>query len=371
MEHSKKKKNKNNWMLQWTLCIIGFIGWLYVLKVYSVSNFYEEHPMLYLIYFFISYFITLNIHEFGHYLFGRMLGFELITYRFSIFLWKMVDSKIRFTIVKPKGYGCYCVMIPPKGHTSRGKDILFTAGGIIINFITGIIVLLLLMIFDDIPKFIEVFILMLGFLSIFFALFNLIPLYIKNNPNDGRCIINIILNKPIQRIKGDISVFITQLSSGIRPRDIQISHSYNIEYLFGANIRYVILLYYKALDENNIEKMMYYIDFLEKNIKIIPVPLQRTIIYEICYIGCITNNFEKVKKYYTQIEEKLQKDNDINGLRIKAYYEYYINRKVELPLQYCQDALSVIDEFPYKGLALMEIELINVLKNIIITENNL
>lgn len=34
---------------------------------------------------FMAVFIQINIHEFGHYVFGRLAGYRLLSYRFSIF----------------------------------------------------------------------------------------------------------------------------------------------------------------------------------------------------------------------------------------------------------------------------------------------
>ena len=93
------------------------------------------------------------------------------------------------------------------------------------------------------------------------------------------------------------------------------------------------------------------------------LPSIESFYYELCYNSCINNDQEKAKKYYKKSGKVLQKDKDVNGLRVKAYYEYYIKKNDKKAAKYCDKALAVVDKYPLKGQALMEKDLIKDLKN--------
>ena len=77
------------------------------------------------------------------------------------------------------------------------------------------------------------------------------------------------------------------------------------------------------------------------------------------------SNEDKAKAYYLKGGKILQGDKDIIGLRVKAYYKYYINKNIESASTLCESALLVADKFPIKGQGLMERDLVNKLKGLI------
>lgn len=54
----------------------------------------------------------------------------------------------------------------------------------------------------------------------------------------------------------------------------------------------------------------------------------------------------------------MQKYEYLNSLRIKSYYEYYVNQNIEKACEYAEKALKVADKFPIKGQAIIEVELV-------------
>ena len=157
----------------------------------------------------------------------------------------------------------------------------------------------------------------------------------------------------------------SQLSGGVRPRDMQISSLGDINNPQAFDMITMLFSYFKALDNNNVEDMLYYVNLLEKNIETFPHYSLPSLYYELCYMACISGDEDKAKVYYEKGGKILQNDKDVNGLRVKAYYEYHTNKNLKLAIMFCENALAVADKFPVKGQALMEKDLIGNLKELL------
>lgn len=118
-----------------------------------------------------------------------------------------------------------------------------------------------------------------------------------------------------------------------------------------------------AIDENDIQTLVYCCDNFESNSTKIASYTAETIDPLICYTSCITNNFDKAKEYYNKIEPMLKKDESCSGCRIRAYYEFYINEDLESASVLCEQGINVVDEHILKGYAIMERDLLVKLQN--------
>ncbi|MGJ9385320.1 hypothetical protein [Salipaludibacillus sp. CF4.18] len=151
---------------------------------------------------------------------------------------------------------------------------------------------------------------------------------------------------------------LSQLSSGIRPKDMELHFEDDmvITNYYDATILYYY--YLKALDMGDMQKIVSSINMLEKNLALLPALMQTPIYFDICFVACLTNDMEKAKSFYEKSGKTLQKDKDCNGLRIKAYYEFYVNNNNEAAFQLSNEAMLVTEVYPLKGQAIMEEDLI-------------
>lgn len=303
----------------------------------------------------VSAILVINIHEFGHFVFGMMYDYELMSYRIGFFSWSKENGKIKFKVIKNKGYSGLCAMIP-KVETSVSKDVLFYAGGILFNLITGLITIVLSVLYTE-NQYLIVFFNFFGVISIFLGFLNLLPIMSGNNPSDGKVIWSLILKKPFAKELLINKRLLLELAAGIRPSQIDIPTINNNE-ISGITLQQLFIAYFKALDTNNLAQMIEYAKILEDNINLYPTIALPGLLYELCYLGCITNDLNKAKTYYNRSGSILLKDKDLNGCRVKAYYEYYVNNNLDEALELCKDGLEVADKFPIKGQALMEQDLI-------------
>jgi hypothetical protein len=361
MEQKTQKKKKNKMLavlIQLFIgVIIGFVGGVSIVDKLFSGEWTLARVILFLLFIFIAIFININIHEFGHFIFGKRLGYTLVSYRVAIFTWNNENGQMKFSIIKNKGYDGLCAMIPPERPLPPCKDGLYYAGGIILNILSGLVFIGVRFLPLGFSQPVNSFFSILGGIAVVLGIINFIPFVSQNNPTDGKILWSIIFKKPFARKLIEITKMSSQLSAGIRPRDMQASYSIAGDNLEVFDIMAMIFSYFKALD-NNSEDMMYYIDLLEKNIDTFPPQLLPSVYYELCYTGCISGDENKAKEYYKKAGKILQHDKDINGLRVKAYYQYHINKDIEAAMILCENALAVAHKFPIKGQGLMEKDLV-------------
>ncbi|MDY2734443.1 site-2 protease family protein [Intestinibacter sp.] len=302
----------------------------------------------------ISLFFIINIHEFGHYVFGKIAGYKLISFTIGPLCWKMENERFKFMILKPKDYGGFCAMIPPKEEIEQYRHTIYYMGGILFNFISAIIGILISFYIDGN---IQVFLIAFSLTSFFTGVLNALPIMSGNNPSDGMIVWSIILKKPFANDLLKLNRLSAQVSHGVRPKDIEVEFDSEGEMNF-TKVYFLFYSYFKALDSKNYSEVDYYIGLLEKNIDKIPEPMLPGIYYEICFNYSIKEDKVNSEKNYKNAGNVLQKDMDLNGLRVKSYYEYYTNKNTQKALEYANEALKVADKFPLKGQAIMEKELV-------------
>lgn len=340
--------------------IIGFFGSLYAAEKLS-AKWGRLGIIWFILFVYIGTFIQINIHEFGHYIFGKILGYKLMSYRIGIFTWNYENGKMKFSIIKNNGYGGLCAMLPPQQGLEGYKELLFYAGGILLNILTGLLFIGLSFLLG-ISAIISSFFFILGIVGLFLGILNLISFFTENHPTDGKIIWSKILKKPFAEEMMAMNKMMSQLSAGIRPRDLNIDSSLDIDKAEMFHRVVILYKYYKALDSNNLEDMEHNARILEENIEAFPAYSLPGLYYELCFLACISGDEEKAKKYYEKAGKILERDKDVNGLRVKAYFEYYINKDHKAASTHCDNALAVANKFPIRGQALMEEDLVKALK---------
>jgi hypothetical protein len=344
--------------------IIGLLGSVLLIDYFENNDWSFQNVLLSVLFFILAIFININIHEFGHFTFGKVLGYRLLSYRVSFLTWNNENGKMKFSIIKNKGYSGLCAMIPPEQELPAFKQILFYSGGIIFNVVTGVIFLTSVNLVPNLPDFITLFFVILSSLAFLLGIINFIPFFSGNFASDGKIIWSILLKQPFAKQLTEYNKITAQLSAGVRPRDLLFTYNHNSDTPQMFDMYILLYSYFKAVDNQNIEEMVLFSEMLEKNLEFFPDPSLPALYYELCYIGCITDNKEQANYYYQKAGRILQQDNDSNGLRVKAYYEYYIKNELESANTLCNRAIAVADRFPIKGQGIMELELIHSLKRL-------
>lgn len=80
--------------------------------------------------------LHITAHEFGHFVFGRLTGYSVKSFRIFSLMWqKDSDGKIRFYQFNLAGTAGQCLMIPPELKDDDMPYVLYNLGGIIFNML--------------------------------------------------------------------------------------------------------------------------------------------------------------------------------------------------------------------------------------------
>lgn len=364
---SGKVKRKNRLLFGFVyiaICValgilLGSLGDRYdwVVKPFEGLSYYDI-PLI-LIQIYVGVFILVNIHEFGHFVMGKIMGYRLLMIRAGIFSLQRENEKLKLILVKNVGYGGLCAMIPTKGSTLN-QYAIYSSGGILFNLIFGLMTLLLVPALNLKPVFF-IPLMLVGFISIFFSVINAIPFISVNQPTDGMVILSILKKAPIAERFYRNNLISKQIMEGIRPKDIALVEVDYNDPMDLSDHTLLLYHYFKEIDSGNTDKAGEYISLLSKILDKVPPFALPAYHYELVFYHCLIKNEEEAKKYYSLTAKVLHKDKDINGLRVKAYFEYEINHDPEKAMELAQQGLFVKNKYPFPGQAIMEGKLLEIL----------
>lgn len=135
---------------------------------------------------YVSLFLHLIIHEGGHYIFGKISGYKLASFRIGRFILVKRNNKLELKRFMIAGTGGQCLMIPPACNDSSFSFpyVIYNLGGIIANTITSTVALVLFILLEDkgiLPGFLCVF----SIIGFSMVIINGIPMKVGGVTNDG------------------------------------------------------------------------------------------------------------------------------------------------------------------------------------------
>ena len=151
--------------------------------------------------FLLSVFLQLILHEFGHYLFGKMTGYSFVSFRVGSFLLLKKDDKLQWKRFMIPGTAGQCLMKPPQ---DKKPFVWYNMGGVIVNIMVATLACIAQIAFSD-NVILSNFFSGLFIAGILLALSNGIPLKLSGMPNDGYNVFYMLKNK------SDLDAFINQL----------------------------------------------------------------------------------------------------------------------------------------------------------------
>ncbi|MGP6138821.1 hypothetical protein [Jeotgalibaca sp. A127] len=85
-------------------------------------------------------YVHIFLHEFGHYVFGKMTGYELVYFQMPNFRYEVKTKQFQKLSTRVPGLMGQCLMKPPiKGNYNEKPYFLYLAGGLIVNFLTAML----------------------------------------------------------------------------------------------------------------------------------------------------------------------------------------------------------------------------------------
>lgn len=354
----KKKKRKKGFTYGWPILIGVSVGIL--LAVFDVDlSFFDAYSLseylMILALFYAGIFLAINLHELGHLLVGKLLGYRFLMFRAGIFSVQKENGKLRCSIIKNVGYGGLCAMMPHEDATL--KDYAFySMGGIVMNLLTGGGFLYTASLWPP-QSVLRAGLFLTGAVSVLLGIVNAFPFLSMNQPTDGMMFIQIWKNSPVAERFYTASLLMKKISSGVRPRDLQLVKGYEkIEDLHDLN--QALYLYFQEMDKENISAAEQYLDEVEKNLHKAPPYSLPAYYYEILFLALLKGEREKAQRFYEKAGKILKKDQDINGLRVKAYFAYMVENDREKAADLARKGISLKEHYPFKGQAVFEEDLL-------------
>ena len=335
------------------IALIIFIPLCYLISFIVSQIFqYEKYSFLSMVtvvtFAFLSIIFTFYIHNSGHYLVGKMLGYKLLK-------WKPFDI----------------IMVPYKKHTLLKKQFYYFLGGILFEFIVGVFLVLLIIFLpwkiDDLIRLLALFVAVTCFAHAFAILStasSIISYFLSlEKKTDGMILSDIIFKKNRARNFLYDHNFKQGLAFGYRPSKLPLA-KFNKTFeksktITSDNFILVLNSYYKAMDCKDFKSILFYADLFEINFDNIPDDLKTAVNSELCFINCIKQDPQNASRYYNDIKDHLDNSCELAALRIKVYYEYYIKNNNNEALLYANAALRIKDFTELKGMIPIETELIN------------
>ena len=139
--------------------------------------------MIWLIIAYSIYFSQLILHEAGHYLFGKLSGYQFVSFRVGNYTWIRENGKLTLKKFKIPGTGGQCLMMPPKKDEKGNIYTLYHMGGVFVNFIFSLFGGLLYVMSGN--ENIKIFGFLLCLIAGTATLMNGIPLKVNGMGNDG------------------------------------------------------------------------------------------------------------------------------------------------------------------------------------------
>jgi hypothetical protein len=222
------------------------------------------YPLLYIFFVCIYLFLSILIHELGHFLFGAFNGFDLKC--FAVGRWVIVrrGQRMKFGRTRRKHAGGFIQTIPKSPIFLNKRLFMMILGGPVGSFLlfcVGVIPLLF-------PKLVSEYevVRMIAFLSIislYMAIFNAIPLRIGYLRTDGGRMLDLIQNN----LEGQRFVALygvaASLRQGTRPRDIDpmlVEQLLAIPEKSTGHVSGLLMAYSVALDKREFEQAGNYLD---------------------------------------------------------------------------------------------------------------
>lgn len=330
---------------------------IYLFGIVLITIFYVDYSLFLLVGFnVLSLILATIIHELGHLVFGLISNYQFVSFRIFNFMLIKENNKIKIKSYSIPNTLGQCLLLP---RSSEQKSMLYNLGGVIFNFLT--IVMMLLLLFINNP-YIWLFSFIMINTSLFFALTNGVPLKVGLVSNDGKNAQN-LKDKNELRAFNNILFINYYLSNNCRLDQIDeqyftFNESNNKEHTMSIKVVYFSrLLAFKKFEEALTlgNKLLN-----EENV----LPLYKLQLQnDLVYLYCLNDDLENVQRLYNDQFIKSLKPlrNNISVLRTKYVYHLLVlndnNEKIY------QSFINFSKVHPYKGEVMSEVMLIDQARN--------
>ncbi|MDP3448665.1 MAG: hypothetical protein Q8S22_11490 [Eubacteriales bacterium] len=92
---------------------------------------------------FLAVFLQIILHETGHLVCGLLTGYRFSSFRIGSWMLIKESGRLRLKTLSIAGTGGQCLLLPPEWSEGKSPYVLYHMGGALMNFLTGVLFLLL------------------------------------------------------------------------------------------------------------------------------------------------------------------------------------------------------------------------------------
>lgn len=353
------KNNKSFSILYFVLFMLAFM----VIGMYIGDTLEEDSELLLIVLILISYpiyFFSIICHEFGHFLFGLLSGYNFSSFRIGNIMLLNNSGKLEIKKYSLAGTAGQCIMFPKEGNT---KFVLYNLGGIILNIILCVISgILLLVVKNDIVK---ILLFEFGIFNLFGVLINGIPSEAFVN-NDMQNIIS--FRKDSESLNNFFNALYIQesLMRGVRIKDIDKKYIYKPKSLdTEGDVTSMVFYCNQLLDKCDFKKAIIEIENIINNDKL-QLIYRTLLINDLLYCYIIEDkDTNKALSMEDNNAKKILKAMKNNPSVIRTNYAYalLVDKNKEKANEYMNSFKIIMKAYPYKTDIEAELELIEIAKN--------
>lgn len=318
--------------------------------------------------FVLGYLTHIIIHEAGHLVFGLMTGYSFVSFRIGSFTMIKESGKIKFKRFNIPGTAGQCLMMPPNFREGKYPFVIYNYGGVIMNLVVSALEILLVVLLDNIAFPLNAILVLTAAGGLFAALTNGIPMKVGGVPNDAYNIFSMLRDEQAKR------GFYVQLkvngvmSLGTRIKEMPIEMfklKENSDLSNPMNTSLKLMEYSWHLDNMDFDSAKECIDTLIPYIYDLPLLFKNETDCERIFIELVTNcNKAAIDDLYSKNLKKYIKAAKfmIGKRRLLMAYEAFYNEDKNKAFKHYEAAKKLIEKYPVKGEADMELMLMEWIK---------
>ncbi|WP_192822920.1 M50 family metallopeptidase [Rufibacter sp. LB8] len=316
--------------------------------------------------FLLAFVGQVVVHEFGHFLFGKLAGMRFYSFRVGFLALEIENGRLRFRLYKNLGYLGLCVMLPTQEGHNRKTLMLYMVGGLVLNLVSLALCLYLILDRQVTSGFGLWFACSTVFLAFVLFLANAMP--IKNSSNiatDGKYLLDGFKQSPDYYSLADILSLNALSLSGedpavFMPRFLQ-RHQQTEDPTFKVNFLAYNYLYYLSTGqpEAAFQTMQEMEPFLEQYPPTQRKEIQKEQLFAYSFLQPAP---AKAKEIYQQIETRLALGKSADDYRVQAAYALYIIQEPEKARHFISEGKKVADLSMMKSFVPLEKDLLHTLE---------
>ncbi|MGV3540026.1 MAG: M50 family metallopeptidase [Rufibacter sp.] len=316
--------------------------------------------------FILAFLVQVVVHEFGHFLFGKLAGMQFYSFRVGFLALERENGRIRFKLYKNLGYLGLCIMVPTRLQNTRKDMMLFMVGGLAMNLMSFLICLGLILQGNLTLGFFSYFVYITAFVSLLLFVSNLVPQKTSGNMiTDGQYIYDGLRQTPnFQHLSALFSLNALSMSGKASSEFMPpyVGRHQQVENP-ALKVNFLVYEYYYHLDQDNVEAAVQAITQTEAYLEHYPATQKKEIQKELLFTyAYLQPDLDKARQLFTQIKTRLESSQSTDSYRARAAYALTVLQDQNLALEFVHQGQQVVEKSLMKSFTPLEKKLLNSLE---------